>query len=149
MKRALYVLFFDDEFHKSNYYTASGLTGFIFEFKMAAQGEGNIGGYIPPSFPQRNGYDRETPILDSGPNQSMEDMIKEATDMQSGASFDRSRLRLQTNEEVSPFHQPSKTPSPFSSSSSSYKGRFLLSNLTNIFKNLLNKLLLTVVSSTS
>ena len=99
---------------------------------MATQGDGNIGGYIPPTFPQRNGYDRETPILDSGPNQSMEDMIKEATDMQSGSSFNRSRLQLQSDEAVSPFQQPSNTPSSHSSSSS-YKGRFLLStNFTNI-----------------
>lgn len=98
---------------------------------MAAQGEGNIGGYIPPTFPQRIGYERETPILDSGPNHSMEDMIKEATDMQSGSSFNRSRLQLQSDDAVSPFQQPSKPPSSYSSSS--YSGRFLLStNFTNV-----------------
>ena len=93
---------------------------------MATQGEGSIGGYIPPTFPQRNGYDRETPILDSGPDHSMEDMIKEATDMQSGSSFNRSRLRMQTDEGVSPFQQPAAPPNSSYSSSSSYKGRFLL-----------------------
>lgn len=106
----------------------------VFDFKMAAQGEGNIGGYIPPTFPQRNGYDRETPILDSGPNHSMEDMIKEATDMQSGSSFNRSRLQIQSDDAVSPFQQPPSKPPSSYSSSSSYTGRFLLStNFTNIY----------------
>ena len=96
---------------------------------MATQDEGReIGGYIPPSFPQtRNGYDRETPILDSGPDQSMEDMIKEATDMQSGSNFNRSRLQFRSDESVSPFQQ---APEPSHTVSNSYKGRFLLFILT-------------------
>ena len=89
---------------------------------MATQGEG-IGGYIPPTFPQRNGFDRETPILDSGPDHSMEDMIKEATDMQSGSTFNRARLQLRSDESVSPFQQPSMPPP---STSNNFQGRFLL-----------------------
>ena len=95
---------------------------------MAAQGE--IGGYMPPTFPQ-NGYDRETPILDSDSdrNPTMEDMLKEAHDMQSGSSFNKSRLQLQSDETVSPFQQHSSKPQPsLYSSSTNYSGSYLYIN---------------------
>ena len=83
---------------------------------MAVQGESdrNIGGYMPPAFPQTNGYDRETAILDSdSPNPSMEDMLKEATDMQTGR-FNSGRLQLRSDENQSPFqqHQPTHSYQP-------------------------------------
>lgn len=97
---------------------------------MAAPSEPGreIGGYIPPTFPQ-NGYDRETPILDSDSdkNPSMEDMLREAQDMQSGSSFNRSRLQLRSDETVSPFQQHISKPSSYSSSTN-YSGSYLCIN---------------------
>jgi len=69
-----------------------------------AAGTTGIGGYTPPNFPYSNGYDRETPILDSNPEKAtMEDMLKEATDLQSGRSFNPGRLELRSDENESPF----------------------------------------------
>lgn len=83
--------------------------------KMAAQGqpENQIGGYMPPTFPYSNGYDRETAILDSHSDKaqspSMEDMLKEATDMQTGRTFNSSRLQVQSDENSSPFQHHAPT----------------------------------------
>lgn len=99
--------------------------------KMAAQGqpENQIGGYMPPTFPYSNGYDRETAILDSHSDKaqspSMEDMLKEATDMQTGRTFNSSRLQVQSDENSSPFqhHAPtniSATPNTLQTGPSSH-----------------------------
>ena len=64
-----------------------------------------LGGDQLPSVPY-NGYDRETAILDSsGASQSLEEMLKEATDLQSHRAFNSGRLELRSDENESPFQQ--------------------------------------------
>ena len=89
---------------------------------MAAQAGPAFGGNVTSNFSYSNGYERETAILDSGetPNPSMEDMLKEATDMQSGRGFSSGRLELRSDETQSPFQQHYPTPSPSLNYSGTY-----------------------------
>lgn len=73
---------------------------------MAAPGE--FSGFGTPGYGNQNAHLAETAILDSntGNNPSLEDMLKEATDLQTGPTFNGSRLELRSDETQSPFQLP-------------------------------------------
>ena len=76
---------------------------------------GGSGGTYQASFSSpaySNGFNRESNLLgDSVPPSSMEDMLKEATDMQQNTTmFSSGRLELQSDDSVSPFGNPLPPP---------------------------------------